>query len=183
MTLSTLLEQGLPLTLHFTCVVFLACLSNGSMRSQISVTSFSLFNTHSIFSFQLLGEENKVGKSLKLSQHQRALPIIMQPWFKAKWQSIIELSGTAYSLFTEFKHTAEGVKRVQVFIYSSKEGGINALCTSGIEELSACVLPPTSASAEWKQGIALARCGKDRPTCMRLLSWRQKNEEEIKVSC
>lgn len=76
-----------------------------------------------------------------------------------------------------------GVKRVQVFIYSSREGGTNALCTSGIEEPSTCVLPPTPASAEWKQGIAQARWGKDRPSCMRLLSWRQTNEEEIQVSC
>lgn len=50
--------------------------------------------------------------------HQRALPTITQLWFKAKWQSIIELSGAAYGLFTEFRHTAGGVKRAQVFTYS-----------------------------------------------------------------
>lgn len=42
--------------------------------------------------------------------HQRALPTITQLWFKAKWQSIIELSGAPYGLFTEFRHTAAGSK-------------------------------------------------------------------------
>lgn len=51
-----------------------------------------------------------MGKSLKLSHHQRTLSIITQPWFKVKWHSIIELSGAAYGLFTEFRHTAGGSK-------------------------------------------------------------------------
>lgn len=69
-----------------------------------------------------------MGKSLKLSHHQRALTIITQPWFKAKWQSIIELSEAAYGLFTEFRHTVGGSKeRRSLLIHRESRRGALAL--------------------------------------------------------
>lgn len=48
----------------------------------------------------------------------------MQLWFKAKWQSIIELSGAAYGLFTEFRHTAGGGQdSAGLYLFIGKTGG------------------------------------------------------------
>lgn len=106
-----------------------------------------------------------MGRSLKLSQHQRALTVSTHLWFKTKWQSIIELSGAAYCLLTEFRHPVWGSKEHRFLLIQSesRRGGLGTPGTSGTEELSTCVLTSTSASLEQQLNIIMSNRGVDVP--------------------